>query len=180
MSPEFLRSLGLAREEYILYPANFRRYKNHEMLLTAFLMAQAAGLPNNIKLALTGAPHELRIAAAALGLNKHVVFVGFVADADLAVLLENWLGVVFPSLYEGFGIPVLEAMASGRPVACSNCTSLPSWSEMPQYDTQRIRPLYFFRILTVSSALPSSKTTYSVCGQSCEPTLKIVLSIKRA
>src|SRR5205823_948287 len=46
-------------------------------------------------------------------------------EVEFAALTKSCLGVVFPSLYEGFGMPVLEAMAAGRPVACSNCTSLP-------------------------------------------------------
>jgi glycosyltransferase involved in cell wall biosynthesis len=60
-----------------------------------------------------------------LGLGQRVVFPGYLPDEDLAAVLAAARGLVFPSLYEGFGIPIIEAMAAGIPVACSNVTSLP-------------------------------------------------------
>jgi glycosyltransferase involved in cell wall biosynthesis len=56
---------------------------------------------------------------------KNIVFTGFVDDAELSYLYENSLVYVFPSLMEGFGLPGLEAMAHGAPVASSNATCLP-------------------------------------------------------
>jgi glycosyltransferase involved in cell wall biosynthesis len=53
-----------------------------------------------------------------------VLFPGFVQENDLESLYHHCLAVVFPSLYEGFGMPVIEAMARGIPVACSNSTAL--------------------------------------------------------
>jgi len=61
----------------------------------------------------------------ALGLEGQVLLAGYVPDADLPALLSGALAFVFPSLYEGFGLPVLEAMACGTPVICSNTSSLP-------------------------------------------------------
>ncbi len=61
----------------------------------------------------------------ALGLNDRVVFTGYTADDDKAPLLSGALALVYPSLYEGFGLPVLEAMACGVPVLTSNASSLP-------------------------------------------------------
>ena len=58
-------------------------------------------------------------------LHKHVRFFGFVPDSTLAVLYRLAAVFVFPSLYEGFGLPPLEAMASGTPVITSNVSSLP-------------------------------------------------------
>jgi glycosyltransferase involved in cell wall biosynthesis len=58
-------------------------------------------------------------------LHKHVRFFGFVPDKTLAVLYRLARAFVFPSLYEGFGLPPLEAMASGTPVITSNLSSLP-------------------------------------------------------
>ena len=55
----------------------------------------------------------------------HILFPGYLANAELLALVTNSAGVIFPSLYEGFGLPVIEAMATGVPVACSNVTSLP-------------------------------------------------------
>lgn len=123
-----LSELGLEPGGYLLYPANFWRHKQHEMLLTAFGMACRSGLPSGVRLVLTGAPGArqefLAGAARALGLGGRVIFPGYLDDAELAVLLEHAHGLVFPSLYEGFGLPVLEAMAAGVPVACSNSTAL--------------------------------------------------------
>jgi len=128
-SNDVLARLGLKAGEFLLYPANFWRHKNHELLLTAFAMARAAGLASHIKLALTGTRsarmEELANAASALGLEQHVVFAGFLVSDEYTALMHNCLAVIFPSLYEGFGMPVVEAMAAGCPVACSNLTSLP-------------------------------------------------------
>ncbi|SOE64253.1 Glycosyltransferase involved in cell wall bisynthesis [Burkholderia sp. YR290] len=129
-SVEVLERLGLARQRYLIFPANFWKHKNHEMLLTAFGMACAdGGLPADIKLICTGAPGArqewLKSAASGMNLSDRVVFPGYLPNAELAALISNCIGVVFPSLYEGFGLPVLEAMAANVPVACSNTTSLP-------------------------------------------------------
>ncbi len=62
---------------------------------------------------------------AELGLDDKVIFTGFVADEDLAYLYNAATLLAFPSLEEGFGLPAMEAMACGTPVAASNCGSLP-------------------------------------------------------
>jgi glycosyltransferase involved in cell wall biosynthesis len=54
-----------------------------------------------------------------------VVRVGGVADAEFACLFSGSHGLIFPSLYEGFGLPIIEAAASGAPIVCSNITSMP-------------------------------------------------------
>jgi glycosyltransferase involved in cell wall biosynthesis len=54
-----------------------------------------------------------------------VVFTGFISNDDLQVIIENSLAIVFPSLYEGFGMPVIEGMAAGKPVAASREASIP-------------------------------------------------------
>ncbi|RQH08628.1 glycosyltransferase family 1 protein [Paraburkholderia dinghuensis] len=127
---EVLNNLGLTRRQYLIYPANFWKHKNHEMLLTAFGMACADGrLSTDIKLVCTGAPGPrqewLKSAAHGMNIGDRVIFPGYLPGAELSALISNCSGVVFPSLYEGFGLPVLEAMAAGVPVACSNTTSLP-------------------------------------------------------
>ena len=124
-----LGRLQLVQGEYLIYPANFWKHKNHEMLLTAFGIARKSGLGDKVRLVCTGAPGErqrwLKRAADDLGLGEHVIFPGYLATAELLALMTNSAGVIFPSLYEGFGLPVIEAMAIGVPVACSNVTSLP-------------------------------------------------------
>jgi FkbM family methyltransferase len=124
-----LSRLQLTAGKYLIYPANFWKHKNHEMLLTAFGLARRCGLADDIRLVCTGAPGErqlwLQRSARELGLDNHILFPGYLANAELLALVTNSTGVVFPSLYEGFGLPVIEAMATGVPVACSNVTSLP-------------------------------------------------------
>jgi glycosyltransferase involved in cell wall biosynthesis len=124
-----LGRLQLVAGKYLIYPANFWKHKNHEMLLTAFGIARRSGLADDIRLVCTGAPGErqqwLKLAARTLGLENQILFPGYLANAELLALVSNSAGVVFPSLYEGFGLPVVEAMATGVPVACGNVTSLP-------------------------------------------------------
>ncbi len=126
---EVLATLGLARGRYLIYPANFWRHKNHEMLLTAFGIACRSGMPADIKLVCTGAPGQrqqwLKSAADRMMPGRRVLLPGFLPDADFSTLLADSLAVVYPSLYEGFGLPLIEAMAAGVPVACSSATSLP-------------------------------------------------------
>jgi len=126
---DILGRLNLAPQRYLICPANFWKHKNHEMLLTAFGIACNDALPNDIKLVCTGAPglrQEWLIAAArAMNLGERILFPGYLPNTELAALMAGAGGMVFPSLYEGFGLPVIEAMAAGIPVACSNTTSLP-------------------------------------------------------
>lgn len=125
---DLISRLNLVKQRYLIYPANFWQHKNHEMLFAAFGMACAAGLPADIQLVCTGSPGArqdwLAKAAATMGLDKRVVFPGFLPTGEFSALMANCIGVVFPSLYEGFGLPVIEAMAAGKPVACSDNTSL--------------------------------------------------------
>ena len=125
-----LTRFGLRDQGYLIYPANPWPHKNHHMLLTAFGMYAARHPGSSLRLVLTGALSDprgerLRETVAAMGLGDRVVLPGYVDDGALAALVERSLALIFPSLYEGFGIPVLEAMARGVPVLCSDRTSLP-------------------------------------------------------
>ena len=114
---------------YLLYPANFWAHKNHELLLTAFGMYRASNPTSDLKLVLTGSPSprrdELIEASCAMGLSGAVVFPGYLAAEDFSALMDQCQALIFPSLFEGFGMPLLEAMAAGRPILCGNGTSLP-------------------------------------------------------
>ena len=123
-----LRSLQLTPGQFLLYPANFWPHKNHELLLTAFGIYLAGHKDPPLKLVLTGAPGPrkdfLEQAAHRMGISHAVVFPGYLPEEELSALLHSCMAVIFPSLFEGFGMPLLEAMAAGRPVLCSNNTSL--------------------------------------------------------
>ena len=124
-----LEKHGLQRGEYILYPANFWQHKNHAMLLTAYNIHRQAYPSSPLKLVCTGAPgpgaDAFCEAARRMGLADRVIYAGFVTSAEYDGLLRSSFALIFPSLYEGFGIPVLEAMSAGVPVMCSDVTSLP-------------------------------------------------------
>jgi glycosyltransferase involved in cell wall biosynthesis len=124
-----LDRFGLRSGRYLLYPANFWKHKNHEMLLTAFAIACREGLDEDVKLVCTGERGArgswLQEAARRMDLGGRVVFPGFLPGDELHALMAHARALVFPSLHEGFGLPVVEAMAAGVPVACSNVTALP-------------------------------------------------------
>jgi glycosyltransferase involved in cell wall biosynthesis len=121
-----LSRFGIDRE-YILCVGIYKPRKNHAGLLRAFQRCLANGIQAQLVIAGPMAEGEavLRRLAAELGVAERVVFTGFVDDADLCALYSPARVCVAPSLYEGFGFTVLEAMACGAPVVCSRATSLP-------------------------------------------------------
>jgi glycosyltransferase involved in cell wall biosynthesis len=118
--------LGLGERGVLLSLSAKRPHKNLLALLGAFARLPAAERP---VLVLPGYPtdheRELRERARALGIEDEVLFPDWISPAELEGLWALADAFVFPSLYEGFGLPVLEAMARGVPVACSNASSLP-------------------------------------------------------
>jgi glycosyltransferase involved in cell wall biosynthesis len=123
---EVRRRLGLGDRPVALSVSARRPHKNIARLLEAL-----ARVPRDRRpvLVVPGYPTpyeaELQARAAALGLTGDVVWPAWLDAADLEGLYAIATLVVFPSLYEGFGLPVLEAMARGVPVACSDRSSLP-------------------------------------------------------
>ena len=113
---------------FVLYVGNIKPHKNLERLIDAFGRLRAAG-HDDLKLVIIGDEisryQGLRRAVHQHKLHGHVRFLGFVPIETLAVLYRLASVFVFPSLYEGFGLPPLEAMASGTPVVTSNISSLP-------------------------------------------------------
>ena len=112
---------------FLLYPANFWRHKNHRKLFAALAQLRAEGMriPLVCTGALLGKEAEWLAELAQLGIQDQVEHMGLISRAELAWLYRRARGLCFPSLFEGFGIPVVEAMRSGTPVACSRTTSLP-------------------------------------------------------
>ncbi|MDP6444982.1 MAG: glycosyltransferase family 1 protein [Pirellulaceae bacterium] len=114
---------------YILYVSRIEHPgKNHIKLIEAFeILKKRSGLPHQLVLAgsdWNGAEH-VHLAAERTSCAKDIVFTGFAPASDVPDLYCASDLFVFPSLYEGFGLPVLEAMACGIPTACSNVSSLP-------------------------------------------------------
>jgi glycosyltransferase involved in cell wall biosynthesis len=114
---------------FILYAGNIKPHKNLERLIEAFHTLRRGGGFDNVRLLIIGDEISkyatLRRAVHRNKLHKYVRFFGFVPDETLASLYRLASVFVFPSLYEGFGLPPLEAMASGTPVITSNVSSLP-------------------------------------------------------
>jgi glycosyltransferase involved in cell wall biosynthesis len=113
---------------YLLFVGTLEPRKNLTGLLHAYAILRAAGHDENLKLVVAGRMgwlyHDIFDTVKSLGLEEEVVFTGFVDDEDLPHLYRGAQLFVFPSLYEGFGLPILEAMASGVPVVTSNAASM--------------------------------------------------------
>lgn len=110
--------------DYFLYMGTLHPRKNLSRAIAAF-----AATRTHATLVLAGRhgwrAAELEAQVRLLGLEGRVLFPGYIAEEDKAALLAGALAFLFPSLYEGFGLPVLEAQASGCPVLCSATSSLP-------------------------------------------------------
>jgi glycosyltransferase involved in cell wall biosynthesis len=114
---------------YLLYVGTLQPRKNLARVIDAFGRLAADPTTEDIRLVLAGKRgwlyDDLFAQVARLGLEGRVLFPGYVENADLPALFSGAAAFVFPSLYEGFGIPVLEAGACGVPVITSNTSSLP-------------------------------------------------------
>lgn len=107
---------------YFLYVGNQRKHKNIARMLEAFAGSKAAA---GTKVALSGtASPEALASVRRYSLEKSVVFLGDLDESELASAYRGALALIQVSLAEGFGLPVVEAMASGTPVICSSTTSL--------------------------------------------------------
>ena len=112
---------------FFVYPAITYPHKNHLLLLDA--LAEVVLDHPDVRLVLTGGEAqmetEINDRIATLGLTDNVRRTGRVRSADLEGMYEHAVGMLFPSQYEGFGLPVVEAMRQGCPVVASNATALP-------------------------------------------------------
>ena len=131
--PDPVRAAGVRQrfglpDRYILYVGTIQPRKNLNMLIEAFAILRSNG-DTTLKLVIAGRKGWLYEALFAritsLGLEQDVIFTGFVPDEDLPGLYDGACLFVYLSLFEGFGLPPLEAMARGVPVVTSNTTSLP-------------------------------------------------------
>jgi len=121
------RFLNLPTQNYFLYLGRHNPHKNPHRLIAAF-----AALPNSkdYELWLAGPTDDrytpvLQRQVEELGITKQVKFLDYVPYSQLPTIINQAIALVFPSFWEGFGLPVLEAMACGTPVITSNISSLP-------------------------------------------------------
>jgi glycosyltransferase involved in cell wall biosynthesis len=123
---ELRERLGLGERRVVLSLSAKRPHKNLAALLGALARMEATRRPVLVVPGYeTWHEAELRERAKALGVQRDVRFLGWLSGEELEGLWHVAEAFVYPSLYEGFGLPVLEAMARGVPVACSNASSLP-------------------------------------------------------
>jgi glycosyltransferase involved in cell wall biosynthesis len=115
-------------ERFLLYPAQPWPHKNHERLLDSLAQVRER-TGGAIPLVCTGAPagafDRVRNRAGELGLADSILFPGFVSPKELRGLYELATALIFPSRFEGWGLPVCEAFSAGLPVAASSATGLP-------------------------------------------------------
>ncbi len=127
LSRQKVRMLLGTSDPYLLFVGVWMSHKNLPRLLEAF--AQVLKMRSTLKLVLTGKPkpgyNDILELVRKLGIEANVIFAGFVPEALLPALYAEAACFVFPSLYEGFGLPPLEAAAVGTPVITSNVSSLP-------------------------------------------------------
>jgi glycosyltransferase involved in cell wall biosynthesis len=109
--------------KYFFYVGNRKPHKNIPRILIAF---SQANISKDFKLVLSGNPDSSILDTInSLQIENRIVFTGFISDEDLPKYYRGAFALIFPSLFEGFGLPPLEAMACGTPVITSNVTSLP-------------------------------------------------------
>jgi len=123
---ENLAKIGITTP-YLLFVGVWMTHKNLPRLLLAFRKVKAEGYAGKLVITGEGLEHHVNVGQLAkeLGLENDVVLPGRVSDEMLPILYRQAQMLVFPSLYEGFGLPPLEAMACGTPVAASRTSSIP-------------------------------------------------------
>ena len=120
-----LSDWGLTRDSYLLFMGTIEPRKNLSRLLQAAELAGKRAGPLVIAGAHGWGSDEVAARIQSLRRAGRVTYLGYVPDSARPALINGARGFVYPSLYEGFGLPVLEAMACGVPVLASNVSSLP-------------------------------------------------------
>lgn len=126
-SRALLEALDLSDHPFVIYPAITYPHKNHASLVAAF--ARIADRVDDVRLVFTGgagaSDSVVESTIAAYGLQLKVIRTGRIPESDLDLLYRAATMMAFPSLYEGFGVPILEAMSRGCPIVSSDAGALP-------------------------------------------------------
>jgi alpha-1,3-rhamnosyl/mannosyltransferase len=162
-APDAIRAVraryGLADESYLVFPGITHPHKGHRFLLDVL-----AARPDGPRLVLLGgrgaADAELSAAIAAAGLGNRIFRPGRVQPDERDALVAGAEALVFPSEYEGFGAPVVEAMALGTPVICSDRTALPGVVG----DAALVTPLVGDAWVAALDALPERRDALVAAG----------------
>ncbi len=125
-----IKNSKLKIDNYILYVGVWREHKNLKGLICAFEKLKSQGSKfKALKLVIVGRPDpiykEVELATENSKYKNDIILTGYVKNEELPLLYKNATAFVFPSFYEGFGLPPLEAMSLGLPVVSSNTSSLP-------------------------------------------------------
>lgn len=126
---DIMKKYNIQRQKYFIFCSTWWKNKNHKNLMLAFEKFIRDNPATKLKLLIVGQHDDFdnidfwKIIKDET--KKRMVIVGHVSDTELNIMLQNALAFIHPSIYEGFGIPLVEAMSSGIPVACSNVASLP-------------------------------------------------------
>jgi glycosyltransferase involved in cell wall biosynthesis len=124
------RKFRLSSMPYVLVPGTFEPRKNHLRVIKAFRrVLRRLPRPQDLHLVLAGQSgwrsRGIAQAIQAAGLGDQIHVLGYIPDSELAALMTGASAVAYVSLYEGFGLPVVEAMACGAPVITSSVSSMP-------------------------------------------------------
>lgn len=126
-----LNKFGISKNKYCVFASTFWGHKNHKGLVEAFgKMLENYKVDNEFKLVLMGAINsytssEIFSLVKKLNLQKRIVFTGYTNNEEFFSIMKNALFAVNPTFYEGFGMPIAEAMLMEKPVTCSGIASLP-------------------------------------------------------
>jgi len=135
-SISIFEKLKITKEKYFLYVGNFRRQKNISFLIEAYTLSNTP-----YQLVMVGDSNMIQ------NKNQNIIFTGVLEDHEIQNLYKNCLAFVMPSLYEGFGLPILEATSAGARVLSSNQGAL------VEFDDLRINYFSPFKLIELISLM---------------------------
>jgi alpha-1,3-rhamnosyl/mannosyltransferase len=153
-------------ETVFLFVGRRDPYKNLPMLIQALADVRRDGLPAHLRVVGGDDPRypEARELSASLGVDDHITWSGYVPDNELISAYQQADVFVLPSKYEGFGLPVLESMACGTPVICSNTSSLPEVAGDAALMIDIARPRTLADAMKTLIAEPETRNQFSQKG----------------